>query len=382
MQARASRHTVPCSLARSLARPGKKKTSRRGGGRGGDGGALLTNKAGGRANQDGALNDSDSSRGIGRQFRGERKCRDMEHTGGKILPSSLGRKGKDSPSPDAAARARFETYLQIRTKRQSRLNARSRNRKRRLDEATSTCPICNVRLTGTIEELNGHAELCLRKQRQGEGEEEAVDVEGDGGEQYEEYSWAGTTRIRASTLLPGGLAAAGFQTCKRTSEDEDLNVDGDDSEEYGRPQFTENDLIPLSSNDAEGRERLALRGAMLGDREAARFAAQSAASREPSTSGAENDLPLDLCQSESGSTPAQGTVAAALAARVKELTDSCHSDKQHCLICTKPYDKPLVSIRCWHVLCERCWFHTLGLKKLCPQCSVITSPSDLRRIFL
>ena len=32
-----------------------------------------------------------------------------------------------------------------------------------------------------------------------------MDVEGDG-EQYEEYTWAGQTRIRATTMLEGGFA--------------------------------------------------------------------------------------------------------------------------------------------------------------------------------
>ena len=53
-----------------------------------------------------------------------------------------------------------------------------------------------------------------------------------------------------------------------------------------------------------------------------------------------------------------------------------------CLICMDKYSKPLVSVQCWHVHCEECWLRTLGAKKLCPQCNMITSPSDLRRIFL
>lgn len=34
----------------------------------------------------------------------------------------------------------------------------------------------------------------------------SIDVEG---ESYEEYEWAGQTRIRASSLLEGGFSAAG-----------------------------------------------------------------------------------------------------------------------------------------------------------------------------
>ncbi|XP_076441350.1 E3 ubiquitin-protein ligase Rnf220-like [Babylonia areolata] len=315
----------------------------------------------------------------------ERKISEAGNSGGKTLPSPSGRKGKDSPSPEAAARARFESYMQIRAKRQSRLHARSRNRKRRSDE--TVCPICNARLSGTPEELNGHVELCLKKhqQRHCEGEEEAVDVEGDGvGEHhYEEYPWAGApSRIRTTALLPGGLAGARFQAAKRSSEDEDLNVDGDDSEDlYGRPQYTESDLVPLASDDAEGRERLILRGAVLG--EIVKRRVESSAPGEPSTSCAESDAPLDLCQSgESVGSAAHNTVAAALTARMEELGDNSDDDKQKCLICMKAYEKPLVSVQCWHVLCEKCWCRTLGAKKLCPQCNAITSPSHLRRIYL
>jgi len=53
-----------------------------------------------------------------------------------------------------------------------------------------------------------------------------------------------------------------------------------------------------------------------------------------------------------------------------------------CLICMDKYCKPVISVKCWHVHCEECWLRTLGAKKLCPQCNVITSPADLRRIFL
>ncbi|KAJ1795916.1 hypothetical protein LPJ59_004067, partial [Coemansia sp. RSA 2399] len=55
---------------------------------------------------------------------------------------------------------------------------------------------------------------------------------------------------------------------------------------------------------------------------------------------------------------------------------------QKCLICLEAYDKPCTSINCWHVYCEKCWLHTLGTKKLCPQCLQITQPTDLRRVYL
>ena len=47
-------------------------------------------------------------------------------------------------------------------------------------------------------------EHTLSLQR-GQLEDEAVDVEGDT-EEYEEYTWASQTRIRAASLLDGGFS--------------------------------------------------------------------------------------------------------------------------------------------------------------------------------
>lgn len=53
-----------------------------------------------------------------------------------------------------------------------------------------------------------------------------------------------------------------------------------------------------------------------------------------------------------------------------------------CLICLDLFSKPVVSTACWHVCCEACWARILTTKRLCPQCSRITSPADLRRLFI
>lgn len=58
----------------------------------------------------------------------------------------------------------------------------------------------------TPEDLHAHVESCLRRSGgvlsgllQGSGEDEVVDVEGDG--PYEEYEWCGQRRVRVSSLL-------------------------------------------------------------------------------------------------------------------------------------------------------------------------------------
>jgi hypothetical protein len=72
-----------------------------------------------------------------------------------------------------------------------------------------------------------------------------------------------------------------------------------------------------------------------------------------------------------------------LKAKIREQKDELEKRNQYkCLICMETYQTPLASIQCWHVHCEECWLRTLGAKKLCPQCNMITSPSDLRKIYL
>lgn len=81
-----------------------------------------------------------------------------------------------------------------------------KNRKRRADDPL--CPVCNERIP---DDLNVHVDVCLRRN----GNSSSVNCEDDDcdidveGESYEEYEWAGQTRIRASSLLDGGYAATG-----------------------------------------------------------------------------------------------------------------------------------------------------------------------------
>ena len=79
--------------------------------------------------------------------------------------------------------------------------------------------------------------------------------------------------------------------------------------------------------------------------------------------------------------PVQTLVLEALKAKVRQQ-DQLLAHTPRCQICLGPYQQPLVSIQCWHVHCRACWLQSLGAKKLCPQCTIITAPSDLRRIYL
>ncbi|XP_033960304.1 E3 ubiquitin-protein ligase RNF220a isoform X5 [Pseudochaenichthys georgianus] len=288
-------------------------------------------------------------------------------------------------SEDAHHSDRYQTFLRVRANRQTRLNARIGKMKRRKPEE------------------GGQREGTL-------GDDDSAD--GENGRGFEEYEWAGQKRIRATALLEGGFRATGFATCSvkesAADSDADLDVDGDDTLEYGKAQYTEADIIPCSGageDQGEAREREALRGAVLnGGMPSNRITPECskwASDEMPSTSNGESSktdpgTPSSSCSSSCAPRTCKNseiekvteedstaTTMDALKARIRELERQIlRGDRYKCLICMDSYTMPLTSIQCWHVHCEECWLRTLGNKKLCPQCNTITSPGDLRRVYL
>nr|XP_046265006.1 E3 ubiquitin-protein ligase RNF220a isoform X7 [Scatophagus argus] len=282
---------------------------------------------------------------------------------------------------------RYQTFLRVRANRQTRLNARIGKMKRRKPEE------------------GGQREGTL-------GDDDSADMDGENGRGFEEYEWAGQKRIRATALLEGGFRGTGFATCSikesAADSDADLDVDGDDTLEYGKAQYTEADIIPCSGageDQGEAREREALRGAVLnGGMPSNRITPEFskwASDEMPSTSNGESsktDPSTPSSSSSSSCAPrtcknseiekvteeeSTATTMEALKARIRELERQIlRGDRYKCLICMDSYTMPLTSIQCWHVHCEECWLRTLGNKKLCPQCNTITSPGDLRRVYL
>ncbi|XP_038819881.1 E3 ubiquitin-protein ligase RNF220-like isoform X7 [Salvelinus fontinalis] len=286
-------------------------------------------------------------------------------------------------SEDAHHSDRYQTFLRVRANRQTRLNARIGKMKRRKPE-------------------DGQREGAF-------AEDDSADIDGENGTRFEEYEWCGQKRVRATTLLEGGFRGTGFAMCSTKEShdsDADLDVDGDDTLEYGKAQYTEADIIPCSGEDqGEAKEREALRGAVLnGGMPSNRIAAEFskwASDEMPSTSNGESSkqqLPQDpnaACSSSNAprtcknseiekiTEGSKATTFEALKARIRELEKQIlRGDRYKCLICMDSYTMPLTSIQCWHVHCEECWLRTLGNKKLCPQCNTITSPGDLRRVYL
>ncbi|XP_077413689.1 E3 ubiquitin-protein ligase RNF220a isoform X2 [Vanacampus margaritifer] len=269
-------------------------------------------------------------------------------------------------SEDAHHSDRYQTFLRVRANRQTRLNARIGKMKRRKPEdGGQVCPLCSAPLAGSEEEMSRHVEQCLIQREGVLGDDDSTDMDGDSGRGFEEYEWAGQKRIRATALLEGGFRATGFATCsikESGDSDADLDVDGDDTLEYGKAQYTEADIIPCSGageDQGEAREREALRGAVLNggipsNRITPEFS-KWASDEMPSTSNGES-CKMDP-STPSSSTPSAAcvprtcknseiekvtedestaTTMEALKARIRELEKQIlRGDRYKCLICMR-----------------------------------------------
>lgn len=130
-------------------------------------------------------------------------------------------------------------YLKVKGNRLKRSSFYSKDPVKRSSfvESEKCCFICNHNLNGKSEqEINSHVDKCLAKAQEDESEEE-----------FEEYTWAGVTRVRATTMLQGNFSEAGFTVGKQTDEDEDVDVDG--VQGYGDAVFGEDSILNLTKDE-------------------------------------------------------------------------------------------------------------------------------------
>lgn len=285
------------------------------------------------------------------------------------------------------------TYQKIKNNRQARLKMKSRKRK----TEDNVCPICNKTI---LEELTTHVDACLRKSeingsnggstsRVTDSDDDDASIDVEGGENFEVYEWAGQTRVRTTSSLhqSGSFASTTVRVTNADDTDDELNVDGDETQIYGPPQYSERDVIyPIADNRYKDSY---LRGLVMANepvtlKRRPDHSDNSAAGEGPSRAHQPSSSNLQQQQqtnslAENGQHTEQ--IIESLKSKVREY-EGFIQNRPKCLICMDDFRKPVVSICCWHVYCEECWLHTLGAKKLCPQCSMITSPTDLRRIYL
>ncbi|KAJ3047346.1 hypothetical protein HK097_011602 [Rhizophlyctis rosea] len=244
----------------------------------------------------------------------------------------------------------------------------SRKRPRANSEYTDIpiCPICNEILPDP-DLTNDHIDACLSRSA---ARSPTPDSEsGDGS--WEEYTWAGQKRVRATALIEGGYGSAtGFQVHKKSDPDLDIDIDIEDSdtEQFGNAQFSEDALKAYQKSEDEEEEP---------------FLSGPSTSQLKHEVDTELNVDSDLPDSEDlrGVKGDMRLVIESLKGRLRDLEQQSQNNPK-CLICLDPYKNPLTSIICWHVHCETCWMETLASKRLCPQCQKITAPGDLRRVYL
>lgn len=284
------------------------------------------------------------------------------------------------------------------------------------------CPVCNLHFSQ--DEIQQHAEDCLRRSRRtangrsnsdehsSNDDDDASGIGGGGGEEYEEYEWAGQKRIRVSSLLQGGYAAIGIgqpltnggsgSSSHRFNgrqdddeDDEDLNVDEDDTQIYGPAQYGESDVIPShilneDESDVTSYMRRLITGSsssqLITNLENTNAHLNSPKPNEAiraTGSTADSQLDTNTQLAVQPSTPAHyQQIIDSLKVKLRQYEQQHVPGKYKCLICLDDYRNPAISVACWHVHCEQCWLRSLGARKLCPQCNLITTPKDLRRIYM
>lgn len=296
---------------------------------------------------------------------------------------SLEENGEPSSGKSSNPDECWGTYQKIKNNRQARLKMKTRKRK----PEDNVCPVCNK---SVLEEITTHVEACLRKNEtngscgngrtnESDDDDASIDVEG---ESYEVYEWAGQTRVRATTMLnqSGAFPSTAVRVTNADDTDDELNVDGDETQIYGPPQYSERDVVyPLAEQRCKDSY---LRGLVMANEPiTVKRPEVDNPGEGPSWGNTPSIIagqPMDNEQSNGESTE---QIVNSLKSKIREY-EGYIKNRPKCLICMDDFKKPVVSICCWHVYCQECWLHTLGAKKLCPQCSMITSPTDLRRIYL
>jgi hypothetical protein len=183
------------------------------------------------------------------------------------------------------------------------------------------CPLCLARLDGDDAAVNAHIDVCLARGAQ----------------------------PASASASPGPAPPAPMDA----SDGESLDIeDVDDPAAFGGAQFTDADV--------------------------------RAAAADPPGHGHGHGSWGGVRAGAGAGDPAELVIAALRAA----LADREHEQGQgaKCLVCLgglgRLGSEPTVSVKCWHVYCRPCWLQALAAKRLCPNCSMITTPADLRRIYL
>ncbi|XP_067828945.1 E3 ubiquitin-protein ligase RNF220-like [Heptranchias perlo] len=237
--------------------------------------------------------------------------------------------GSPLSTDDGHHSERQQTFQQVKINREGRLNARAKRCKR-------SRPSDEDQIDGSFS----------KDPRFLDTEEESPS-----GNHYVEYAWHSLGRNNTQQLLGlRGSNSCTTQSLTSRDSDGDLDTDGDEL-----PFYTKFKYSAVESLDGQPQKLMEAQNKHL------------------------DNVVMRMINTDEE----RGVTSEILKARISELTQKLlRRETYRCHVCMGSYSVPLASIQCWHIHCEECWLRTLGSKKLCPQCNTITSPGDLRRIYL
>jgi hypothetical protein len=193
------------------------------------------------------------------------------------------------------------------------------------------CPVCLKIIIGDYDEFNEHIDECIN-------ENEHANENENTREQEENTE---LTNQNHTEIIPSVLS-------RTPSAYSLINVDEDDVN-YGKCQYSEADIEKALRKKYSKDDEVEIKNSLL----------------------IKNILSSPCLNADFGN----------LQVALKSLLDRLATAPK-CAVCWEILKMPAtVSINCWHICCEDCWLKTLGTKRLCPHCSSITNPSDLRKVF-
>jgi hypothetical protein len=193
------------------------------------------------------------------------------------------------------------------------------------------CPVCLKIIIGDYDEFNEHIDECIN-------ENEHANENENTREQEENTE---LTNQNHTEMIPSVLS-------RTPSAYSLINVDEDDVN-YGKCQYSEADIDKALRKKYSKDDEVEIKNSLL----------------------IKNILSSPCLNADFGN----------LQVALKSLLDRLATAPK-CAVCWEILKMPAtVSINCWHICCEDCWLKTLGTKRLCPHCSSITNPSDLRKVF-
>ncbi|KAL1708538.1 hypothetical protein EV121DRAFT_277052 [Schizophyllum commune] len=258
------------------------------------------------------------------------------------------------------------------------------------------CPVCSTTVYGDQDVLDAHVDACVANESRRIEEERQREL---AQRAAEEAVWQDTGDAEHIGHV-GDVRGTGFHTRNEDEQDidEDIDVDGDDADIFGAPQFNEGDIVPVQPPQADADENVeidiegddlnsdhrTLRDLIADGKVVQRSAVENAKAEMEQVMGVGDADRIDLAILAAKRKGDKKALVAALQEKVDLLESARISSSTSllCRICLDPYNEPTVSTGCWHTCCRECWLRCLGSTKLCPICKRITAAADLRRVYL